>query len=66
MTTHLTVVRRIEWDVVAYCPEHHQVGLFRRDSTRAWNAAITEARAHDDTAHSVYRTDAAYRRLTGM
>lgn len=55
-TEHLTTIHRIgsRW-ITAQCPEHGPIGLRQIDSTGGRNAVVTEARAHDDIAHGVYR-----------
>ena len=47
--------------LVARCPEHGRIGLMQTRSAWGFNACVTEARAHDDGMHDVYRTDSGYR-----
>jgi hypothetical protein len=62
MTDHFTTLRKRADDmVVAWCPEHHSIGLAQRPTQHGFNAVITEARAHDDQVHAVMRTVKQYR-----
>lgn len=63
---HLTPIRSTRTGVIAaVCPEHGLVGLEQPDSFHGRNAVITEARAHDDIVHKVYRTDLQYKSEEG-
>lgn len=66
MTTHLTVVRFVDDNVVAYCPEHQAVDQSHPDTRIGRNAAILAARQHDDVHHGIYRADAEYRRIANL
>jgi hypothetical protein len=60
MDDHFTTIRHVGGYVTAYCPEHRAVGIQQRNTVHGLNAVCTEARAHDDQVHGVYRTDSGY------
>ena len=60
MSDHLTAVVSDDGFVGAVCSRHSQVGSFFVAGRTGWNAAGVEARAHDDMAHGVYRSEAVY------
>lgn len=53
---HLTGLRRWRGVIAASCPEHGVIGHTQPDTQQGRNAAITEARAHDDVQHGVFRS----------
>lgn len=59
---HFTTVRRIEGEIQAWCPEHGGFGLRQPNTTHGMNAVMTEARAHDDMMHGVYRSSSGWER----
>lgn len=65
MTDHFTGIERrtdsLHGDKLrAQCPEHGQIGNTQDANTRGFNAVMTEARAHDDVVHGVYRSELVY------
>ena len=58
---HLTIIRGVDGRLIVHCPEHGPVVPPRENSRTGFNAAITEARFHDDQMHGVRRSDKQYR-----
>lgn len=65
MSEHLTIIRGVDDKLLVHCPEHGPVVMPRQNSRQGFNAAITEARYHDDQMHGVKRTDKQYREALG-
>jgi len=62
VTEHLTLILRDDTRVTlqAVCEEHGPLDSPRCQTVHGRNVAVLEARAHDDMAHGVYRSEADY------